>query len=104
MRLRELCGFAAGVALWLAAGAVASAAQPGLSNPFFAFDNGTGRDQHVRRNSRRNCLRSRATPESATREPADPRNARGLDAQGLKMFSIYVNACVDPGRGPTTPA
>ena len=31
-----------------------------------------------------------------------PEMLAALDAQGLKMFSTYVEACVDPGKPPPT--
>jgi len=93
---------AAAVFAWIAwAGPGASgqdAGKPRLDNPFFAFDNGVGRGS--------------LTPQQQAEILADlgyagigysgtrniPEMLAALDARGLKLFSIYVGASVDPNK------
>lgn len=81
-------------------GAVCAPAQ-GLRNPFFAFDNGTGRDQKVPVEEQAQLLRRTGYDGigySGTQEI--PRLLAALDARGLKLFSIYVGCRIE-GEAPS---
>ena len=85
---------------WSAAGAAAQA----LSNPFFAFDNGTGRDQNVPFEAQAKMLKELGYAGIGfTGTQRIPEMLAALDANGLKMFNTYVGACVNPGRPPYDP-
>ncbi len=96
--------FVVGVALYLIAAVVAMAvddgtANPAPANPFFAFDNGTGRDQHVPLDQQAKILKELGYAGIGfTGTQRIPEMLKALDANGLKMFSIYVDTCVDVGK------
>jgi sugar phosphate isomerase/epimerase len=82
----------------------AAAAAQGLSNPFFAFDNGTGRDQKVPFEAQAKMLKDLGYAGIGfTGTQRIPEMLAALDANGLKMFNTYVGACVNPGRPPYDP-
>jgi sugar phosphate isomerase/epimerase len=107
MRLSMIRGLMAGVALGAIMAASARAAddsKPGLANPLFAFDNGTGRDQHVPPDEQAMMLKELGYAGIGyTGTQRIPEMLKALDAQGLKMFSIYVGANVDAGKPPYDP-
>ncbi len=75
----------------------ASATQP--KHLFFAFDNGTGRDEHVPLETQAAMLKELGYAGIGyTGTKRIPKMLAALDARGLTMFSIYVGACVDPGK------
>jgi sugar phosphate isomerase/epimerase len=85
---------------WAAAGAAAQ----GLQNPFFAFDNGTGRDEGVSFEAQAKMLKELGYAGIGfTGTQRIPEMLKALDANGLKMFSTYVEACVDPSKPPYDP-
>jgi sugar phosphate isomerase/epimerase len=109
MRLTSICMPAACVAWGLAAVALLWAAEDGnaksgLANPFFAFDNGAGRDQNVPLEEQAKMLKELGYAGIGyTGTQRIPEMLDSLDARGLKMFSAYVEACVDPGKPPYDP-
>ena len=88
----------------LADAAIADDAQPKqLPNPFFAFDNGTG-GQQVPFDQQAKMLKELGYDGIAySGTKGIPEMLKALDAQGLKMLSIYVGACVDPDKPPYDP-
>ena len=88
----------------LPSAAVADEATSGRrANAFFAFDNGTGR-RHLSPDEQAKMLKDLGYAGirwSGTEQI--PEMLEALDAQGLKMFSIYVVANVDPNRPPYDP-
>jgi sugar phosphate isomerase/epimerase len=102
MRSTNFCGVVWGILLSLVTAALAGdngAPRPGLANPFFAFDNGTGRAQNVPFDEQARMLKEcgyDGIGHIGTQQI--PEMLKALDAQGLKMFSMYVDASVDPGR------
>jgi sugar phosphate isomerase/epimerase len=68
----------------------------GLTNPFFAFDNGTGRDQKVPLEQQAELVKRTGYAGigySGARNVPEMLNA--LESRGLKLFSIYVASHVD---------
>jgi sugar phosphate isomerase/epimerase len=90
--------------LWAAAPLVA--ASP-LANPFFAFDNGTGRDEHVPLEEQAELVkRTGYAGLGFTGTQHIPEMLAALESRGLKMFSIYVAARIDgdkPSYDPGLP-
>ena len=81
------------IILWAAAPLVA--ASP-LTNPFFVFDNGTGRDQHVPLDDQAELVkRTGYAGLGFTGTQHIPEMLQALESRGLKMFSIYVAAHID---------
>jgi sugar phosphate isomerase/epimerase len=79
----------------LLAAVPAGAAEP-LPNPFFVFDNGTGRDQNVTLEEQANLVKRRGYAGIGfTGARRIPEILKALDERGLKLFSIYVAAHVD---------
>jgi len=79
--------------LWVAAPLMA--ASP-LTNPFFAFDNGTGRDQHVPLEDQAELVkRTGYAGLGFTGTQHIPEILQALETRGLRMFSIYVAAHID---------
>lgn len=79
--------------LWAAMPLVA--ASP-LTNPFFAFDNGTGRDQHVPLEDQAELVkRTGYAGLGFTGTQHIPEMLQALESRGLKLFSIYVAAHID---------
>src|SRR5207342_857841 len=70
-----------------------------LSNPFFAFDNGTGRDQKVPLEEQADLVkRTGYAGLGYTGALRVPEMLKALESRGLKMFSIYVAVRVDGDR------
>jgi len=72
----------------------------GIPNPFFVFDNGTGRDQKVPLEEQAELVKRTGFAGlgySGTRHI--PEILQALESRGLRLFSIYVSAHVD-GDGP----
>jgi sugar phosphate isomerase/epimerase len=79
--------------LWAAAPLVA--ASP-LTNPFFVFDNGTGRDQHVPLDEQAELVkRTGYAGLQFTGTQHIPEMLQALESRGLKLFAIYVAAHID---------
>jgi sugar phosphate isomerase/epimerase len=101
MNPRALC-----VALCLSVLLPATHAQK-LTNPFFAFDNGTGRDQKVPLEEQAELVkRTEYAGLGYTGALRIPEMLQALESRGLKMFSIYVPVRLDgehPGYDPTLP-
>ncbi len=75
-------------------------AQP-LANPFFAFDNGTGRDQKLPLEQQAELVkRTGYAGIGYTGALKVPEMLSALESRGLKMFSIYVAVHVD-GEKPS---
>jgi sugar phosphate isomerase/epimerase len=67
-----------------------------LTNPFFAFDNGTGRDQKVPIEEQAELVkRTGYAGLGYTGALRIPEMLQALESRGLKMFSIYVAVRVD---------
>jgi sugar phosphate isomerase/epimerase len=80
--------------LWAAAPLVAASSP--LTNPFFVFDNGTGRDQHVPLEDQAELVkRTGYAGLGFTGTQHIPEILQALESRGLKMFSIYVAAHID---------
>ena len=92
------------VILWTVAPLMA--ASP-LTNPFFAFDNGTGRDQHIPLEDQAELVkRTGYAGLGFTGTQNIPAMLQALESRGLKMFSIYVAARIDgdkPSYDPGLP-
>jgi sugar phosphate isomerase/epimerase len=70
-----------------------------LSNPFFVFDNGTGRDQKVPLELQAELVkRTGYAGLGYTGALRIPEMLQALESRGLKMFSIYVAVRVDGDR------
>ena len=70
-------------------------------SPFFAFDNGTGRGQHIPMDEQAKMLKELGYAGIGyTGTQGVPETLMVPDAQKLKMFSIYVGACVDADKPP----
>jgi len=70
-----------------------------LSNPFFVFDNGTGRDQKVPLEEQAALVkRTGYAGLGYTGALRIPEMLQALESRGLKMFSIYVAVRVDGVR------
>jgi sugar phosphate isomerase/epimerase len=72
----------------------------GLINPFFAFDNGTGRGKLTPQVQAKMLKELGYAGIGYTGAGDIPEMLEALDRQGLKMFSIYVGAKIGDG-GPT---
>ena len=87
--------------------AVPLAAAPRLTNPFFVFDNGTGRDQHVPLEDQAELVkRTGYAGICFTGVEHIPEMLKALEDRNLKMFSIYVGARIDgdkPSYDPGLP-
>jgi len=95
MKPRFLC-----LALGLAALLPMARAQK-LTNPFFAFDNGTGRDQKMPLEEQAELVkRTGYAGLGYTGALKVPEMLKALESRGLKMFSIYVAVRVD-GDSPS---
>jgi sugar phosphate isomerase/epimerase len=67
-----------------------------LANPFFAFDNGTGRDRKVPLEEQAELVkRTGYAGLGYTGALRVPEMLQALESRGLKMFSIYVAVRVD---------
>lgn len=82
-------------------------AAQGLKNPFFAFDNGTGRDEKLPLQEQAELLkRTGYAGIGYTGTQHIPEMLDALESRGLKLFSIYVAARVDgdkPSYDPGLP-
>ena len=95
-----LIGLVLGVAMTAAVWAVDDAGVE-TSNPFFAFDNCAGRDRHIPPEEQVIMLKELGySGIGYTGTQWIPDMLKKLDAQGLKMFSIYVGANVDAEKPP----
>jgi sugar phosphate isomerase/epimerase len=109
MRLTKICTLAACVARGLIAVTPAGAeensvAKPRLANPFFAFDNGTGRDQKVSLEEQAKMLEELGYAGIGyTGTEHIPEMLKALEDRGLKMFSTYIGTCVDADKPPYEP-
>jgi sugar phosphate isomerase/epimerase len=101
MKPRLLC-----LALGLA-GLLPMARAQKLTNPFFAFDNGTGRDQKMALEEQAELVkRTGYAGLGYTGALKVPEMLKALESRGLKMFSIYVAVRVDgdsPGYDAALP-
>jgi sugar phosphate isomerase/epimerase len=87
--------------LWVAAGLAAMPVAQGqkLTNPFFAFDNGTGRDQKLPIAEQAELVkRTGYAGIGYTGALRVPEMLQALEGRGLKMFSIYVAVRVEPDK------
>lgn len=90
------------VALCFAEAALAddgAAAKPGLANPLFAFDNGTGYGRVSAEDQAAMLKELGYAGIGFTGAQQIAPMLKALDAQGLKMFSIYVEAYLTPEEG-----
>jgi sugar phosphate isomerase/epimerase len=95
MKLSSIC---LAVILWAAA--PLAAASP-LTNPFFVFDNGTGRDQHVPLEEQAELVkRTGYAGLGYSGTEHIPEVLQALESRGLKLFSIYLGARID-GEKPS---
>jgi sugar phosphate isomerase/epimerase len=84
--------------LWVAA--PGGAASP-LTNPFFVFDNGTGRDQHVPLEDQAELVkRTGYAGLGFSGTEHIPEILQALESRGLRLFSTYVGARID-GEKPS---
>jgi sugar phosphate isomerase/epimerase len=78
-----------------------------LENPFFAFDNGTGRDQKVPPEDQAELVkRTGYAGLGFSGAQGVPEMLQALERRGLRLFSIYVASRVDgenPGFDPALP-
>jgi sugar phosphate isomerase/epimerase len=83
------------------------AGAPALRNPFFVFDNGTGRDQKVPLEEQAELVkRTGYAGLGFSGARRIPEILQALETRGLKLFSIYVAARVDgdqPGYDAALP-
>ena len=92
----KLRGLTLGLAL---AGLMQGADGQKLSNPFFVFDNGTGRDQKVPLEEQAELVkRTGYAGLGYTGALRIPEMLQALESRGVKMFSIYVAVRVDGDR------
>ena len=93
--------------LFLALALAALAPAQPLTNPFFAFDNGTGRDQKLPLEEQADLVkRTGYAGLGFTGALHVPEMLQALESRGLKMFSIYVAIRVDaesPAYDPALP-
>jgi sugar phosphate isomerase/epimerase len=83
------------LAIILFAAAPLVAASP-LTNPFFVFDNGIGRDQHVPLDEQAELVkRTGFAGLQFTGTQHIPEMLQALESRGLKLFAIYVAAHID---------
>ena len=72
-------------------------------SPFYAFDNGTGRGKLPLDEQAKIVKELGYDGIGYTGTQRIPEMLKALDARGLKMFSVYVGACVDAGKVPDDP-
>jgi len=84
---------------WPSALPRAAAEKPGLTNPFFAFDNGTGRGKLSPGEQAKMLKDLGYAGIGYTGTKGIPEMLEALDQHGLKMFSIYVGASIG-SNGP----
>jgi len=82
-------------------------AAEGLTNPFFAFDNGTGRDQKASPGDQAELVkRTGYAGLGFSGAQGVQETLKALESRGLRLFSIYVASRVDgehPGFDPALP-
>jgi sugar phosphate isomerase/epimerase len=76
---------------------------PEATRPLFAFDNGVGRGQWKPDEQARLLKELGYAGIGYTGTQQIPEMLKALDARGLKLLSIYVNAHVDSGKPPYDP-
>ncbi len=99
-------GLAVGAALCFATvvwAADHAAVKPGVTNPFFAFNNGTGRGRIPLEDQAQMLKDIGYAGIGYTGTQQIPEMLKLLNARGLKMFSNFVGACVDPDKPPYDP-
>ncbi|NLF10004.1 MAG: sugar phosphate isomerase/epimerase [Pirellulaceae bacterium] len=106
MSARMIRRCAAAVALCFAINLFASAdddagAKP--KRPFFAFDNGTGRGVVPLEDQARMLKELGYDGIGYTGLTKIPEMLKALDAQGMKMFTVYSSMSVDPDKPPYAP-
>jgi sugar phosphate isomerase/epimerase len=107
MRTTQVRGLLAGIGLCLVAMAVASAAEDGVAKraapyPFFAFQDGmVGLAPEQQAKILKELGYDGIEFEGPPRQI--PEMLKALDARGLRMFSIYTGANVDPDKPPYDP-
>jgi sugar phosphate isomerase/epimerase len=85
--------------LWIAAGLLSAAHAQKLTNPFFVFDNGTGRDQKIPLEEQAELVkRTGYAGLGYTGALKVPEMLQALESRGLKMFSIYVAVRVEADK------
>jgi sugar phosphate isomerase/epimerase len=97
------CPAIVGVVVCLAAAALTAGdapVKPGVTNPFFAFNNGTGRGRIPLEDQAQMLKELGYDGIGYTGTQQIPEMLKLLDARGLKMFSNFVSACVEPGKPP----
>lgn len=77
-----------------------AAAKPGLTNPFFAFDNGTGHGCLAPEVQAKMLKELGYAGIGYTGAKGIPEMLKALDKHGLKMFSIYIHSNIGPD-GPS---
>ena len=75
-----------------------AAEKPGLANPFFAFDNGTGYGRVAPEEQAAMLKELGYDGIGYTGAQQIPAMLKALDARGLKMYSIYVEVCQTPEK------
>ena len=80
--------------------AAGQSAKTQLTNPFFAFDNGTGRGRLAPQEQAKMLKQLGYAGMGYTGAQGIPEMLRALDEHELKVFSIYVGAQIGP-NGPT---
>jgi len=81
------------------------AAAQGLKNAFFAFDNGTGRDQQLALDAQAELVkRTGYAGLGFSGAERVPEMLQALESRGLKLFSIYVASHVDGDKPSYDPA
>jgi sugar phosphate isomerase/epimerase len=96
-----LLGVGAALAVAWAAAATAGeekTAKPAFANPFFAFDNGTGYGSVPPAEQAKMLKELGYAGIGYTGARQIPAMLKALDAEGLKMFSIYVDVCLTPEK------
>jgi sugar phosphate isomerase/epimerase len=79
----------------------ALAGAQGIQNPFFVFDNGTGRDKKLPLEEQAELVkRTGFAGLGFTGEKQVPEMLQALESRGLRLFSIYVSARID-GEKPS---
>jgi len=74
-----------------------------LSNPFYAFDTSTGRDRLSLDEQAAMLKELGYAGIGFTGTEHISEMLKALDGRGLKMFTVYVGACVDAGKPPYDP-
>jgi len=107
MKTRKLlCGLAAVALLGVLPGLTAAwntLAAAETCFPFYAFQSGCARN-NASFDEQAKLLKELGYDGIGFEDPKHiPEMLKALDAQGLKMFSVYMGACVDAGKPPYDP-